>query len=484
MISSWAALASLPPVALLSFYLGRVSIRNTYGKYLPALKTTTFDLIGSSEQIRALSKDLESSSQEQLDSLMSTAAASHKIRSMIESTSANATQLNSDANHLQGMARTGRGVISKMVESSQEIKQGAELFGSEMQQSIEQLTKALNVIQGIAQKTQAISEIVFQTKLLSFNASVEAARAGEAGKGFSVVAEEVGKLANMSGNVSNEISKIVENSVSVVQQAINTTKTKISALSSQIVTISDAGYQNANACEKIFNQMMENIDQTSKMIERISSAAVEQAVDVAQLDKSILALQEVADRNRLVASQTTEYGQEFDSQTKALTQSFEGLSQLQPVKNDSKRLQEFIWNDRLVLGVPAMDQEHKILVEKINTLVGELEKQAFQKDPEQLMGAFQALAQYTQEHFSDEEKFMESIDYPAKVSHQKIHMKLLQQVSAYGLALQNGTLNDQKLISFLRNWLISHIMGVDMKYAKHHFSKPSELDQKSPAKAV
>ena len=34
-----------------------------------------------------------------------------------------------------------------------------------------------------------INDIVFQTKLLSFNASVEAARAGESGKGFAVVAE-------------------------------------------------------------------------------------------------------------------------------------------------------------------------------------------------------------------------------------------------------------------------------------------------------
>ncbi|MBC7465119.1 MAG: hypothetical protein H7256_03945 [Bdellovibrio sp.] len=47
----------------------------------------------------------------------------------------------------------------------------------------------------IGNKTKVINDIVFQTKLLSFNASVEAARAGEHGKGFAVVAEEVGKLA-------------------------------------------------------------------------------------------------------------------------------------------------------------------------------------------------------------------------------------------------------------------------------------------------
>lgn len=65
-------------------------------------------------------------------------------------------------------------------------------------------------VQQIQQKTDTINEIVFQTKLLSFNASVEAARSGEAGKGFAVVAEEIGKLAQYSGTSAGEIEQIVK----------------------------------------------------------------------------------------------------------------------------------------------------------------------------------------------------------------------------------------------------------------------------------
>jgi methyl-accepting chemotaxis protein len=58
--------------------------------------------------------------------------------------------------------------------------------------NLEQIHELFN---GINDKLKFIDEIVFQTKLLSFNASVEAERAGEHGRGFAVVAQEVGTLA-------------------------------------------------------------------------------------------------------------------------------------------------------------------------------------------------------------------------------------------------------------------------------------------------
>ena len=67
-----------------------------------------------------------------------------------------------------------------------------------------------SIIQEIEDKTKAIDEIVFQTKLLSFNASVEAERAGEHGRGFSVVAQEVGNLAQLSGKSAAEINEILK----------------------------------------------------------------------------------------------------------------------------------------------------------------------------------------------------------------------------------------------------------------------------------
>lgn len=79
----------------------------------------------------------------------------------------------------------------------------------------------------LSEVTSVISEISEKTNLLSLNASIEAARAGEAGKGFSVVASEVGKLADFSNSNAKEITTIVKESRKVIQDS-DQTRNKVS----------------------------------------------------------------------------------------------------------------------------------------------------------------------------------------------------------------------------------------------------------------
>ena len=62
----------------------------------------------------------------------------------------------------------------------------------------------------IKMKARELEQTAVTEKMLSLNASIEAGRAGNAGVGFSVVAEEIGRLANESSAVYAEIRQLVD----------------------------------------------------------------------------------------------------------------------------------------------------------------------------------------------------------------------------------------------------------------------------------
>ncbi|MCX6130546.1 MAG: bacteriohemerythrin [Proteobacteria bacterium] len=123
------------------------------------------------------------------------------------------------------------------------------------------------------------------------------------------------------------------------------------------------------------------------------------------------------------------------------------------------------WNESLNIGVKDMNDEHKVLIDLMNKLYDQYEKK---ESHAALLNTFESLAAYTQKHFADEEKYMDSISYPELRTHKLIHTQLLVQLDQHLSKFReaNGTLASE-VFDFLKMWLNAHIKGIDIKYGHY-----------------
>lgn len=226
-----------------------------------------------------------------------------EVNSMVQSNLRNITASNDKAEQTFQSAEHGREKIQEMVVAMDQIKSSNEDFGSKMMVLSDKMAEITTVITNVIDKTTVINDIVFQTKLLSFNASVEAARAGEHGKGFSIVAEEVGALAAESGKASMEIAQLLESSFRTVEQLSNDVKSQINTSLEENSHTVESGLQRVKQTEQAFTEIIGNIRDVTSKIGEVTIASNEQATGIDEVTKAINGISDSVDKTATISNQ-------------------------------------------------------------------------------------------------------------------------------------------------------------------------------------
>ena len=202
--------------------------------------------------------------------------------------------------------------VAQATEFGRTVAQAAEAGSRSVASTVSGMRSIAESSEQISEIIGVITEIAEQTNLLALNAAIEAARAGAHGKGFAVVADEVGKLAQRASEAAKEITRLIKDSTSRVNEG-----TKLSDEAQQaLVKIDESGKINMQAIEGIARtagllvantqQVRNLVNELNALAQQIGGMAGEQGTRREAAQKALAALLE---QSRHIGQLVTEANQ-------------------------------------------------------------------------------------------------------------------------------------------------------------------------------
>ncbi len=265
------------------------------------VQSTATRVAQTTSKVESTSTELLATSTEQLREIRETGQSVLDMAARINDVSAQAQESAAVARQWRQAAESGLTAVQNAIGGMNSIR-------DQIQETSKRIKRLGESSQEIGEITELIADITEQTNVLALNAAIQAASAGEAGRGFSVVAEEVQRLAERSGDATRQIAALVK--------AIQTdTQDAVAAMERSTQGVVEGARLSDNA-----GTALSEIDSVSRrlaeLIEQISASALkeaDQANEVATNIQHIFAVTEqTGESTRSTASQVRDLARMAD----------------------------------------------------------------------------------------------------------------------------------------------------------------------------
>ncbi len=205
-------------------------------------------------------------------------------------------QVSGEAMESAQVARQSLDAAQKGAEAVENSIKGMNEIRDQIQETSKRIKRLGESSQEIGEIVELISDITEQTNVLALNAAIQAASAGEAGRGFTVVAEEVQRLAERSGEATKQIAAIVKTIQTDTQDAV-------SAMENSTRGVVD-GARLSDAAGQALQEISSVSTNLASLITSISSATQQQAENATRVAQNMQGILQVTEQTTVGTKQT------------------------------------------------------------------------------------------------------------------------------------------------------------------------------------
>jgi methyl-accepting chemotaxis protein len=236
-------------------------------------------VLAASAQVATGSGDLSGRTEQQSSTLEQTAASLEELASTVRQNAGSASSATEQAASASRVAGEASELVRRAVETMAQIQRSAAR---------------------IADITQVVDGISFQTNILALNAAVEAARAGAEGRGFAVVASEVRSLAQRSASAAREIQELIGSSVASIE----------------------AGAALVRQAGSTMDSVLSSVRGVNDGIGQIAHATSEQSAGIGQVSQAMADLEKVTQHNAELVSLAARAADDLRGHAERLSKSY------------------------------------------------------------------------------------------------------------------------------------------------------------------